>query len=59
MSKHRSEVRQIAFREWLILSLLLLILTAVVSASSILQRSGLGLYDRMMQLDSRPRVKIS
>ena len=54
MSKHRSEVRQIAFREWLILSLLLLILTAVVSASGILQRSGLGLYDRMMQLDSRP-----
>ena len=53
MAKHRSFVRQIALKEWLWLSLLLLLLTIFTSASDLFRRSSMTLYDRMMQHDTR------
>lgn len=47
------QVERIAFREWLILSLLLVVLTAVLVSSKSLERLDMIAYDRYMQLNSR------
>ena len=48
------QVRQIAFREWLLLSLLLLTLSAAFIKTNLLESMNLVLYDRLMQISSRP-----
>jgi len=46
------KVKRIAFREWLILSCLLLAFSAILSFSNVLTRLNMVLYDHFMQLNS-------
>ncbi|WP_394779954.1 CHASE2 domain-containing protein [Undibacterium sp.] len=47
-------VERIALREWLVISVLLLLLAAALSLSGVMGRLDLSLYDRFMQANSRP-----
>jgi CHASE2 domain-containing sensor protein/signal transduction histidine kinase len=48
------QVERIALREWLVLSILILLFTAGLLFYKTLERADLVLYDRLMQLNSRP-----
>lgn len=48
------QIKKIAFREWLILSILLLALTAALSLFRLTERMDLVMYDRIMQINTQP-----
>lgn len=54
MTLPKFQVRHIAFREWLLLSLFLLALTAVLVKTPVLENMNQVLYDRLMQMSQRP-----
>lgn len=54
MKNSHLQVERIALREWLVLSALILLFTACAIYWKALERSDQVLYDRLMQLDSRP-----
>ncbi|MES2036966.1 MAG: CHASE2 domain-containing protein [Pseudomonadota bacterium] len=54
MKNSHLQVERIALREWLVLSILILFFTAGLLYYKTLERTDLVLYDRLMQLNSRP-----
>lgn len=54
MKTSQIRVERIALREWLVLSVLILLFTAGLLYFKTLERSDLVLYDRLMQLNTRP-----
>ena len=54
MKNSHIQVERIALREWLVLSILILLFTAGLQYYKGLERADLVLYDRLMQLNSRP-----
>ncbi|MFZ6723526.1 CHASE2 domain-containing protein [Undibacterium sp. Ji49W] len=53
-SNNQFRVERIALREWLVLSVLMLLLTAGLLFYKTLERADLVLYDRLMQVNTRP-----